>query len=359
MEVIKYLKNHSYEDLNKEFGIDVKKYNDRVVLNYNQINSPKFHPIVKECRGLILSKPDHKILCRSFDRFYNYREDQRTNEFDISKAVIEEKLDGSLINIYHDGIKWQAATRKMAFAEGTTVRGIKFEDLFIKGLGNDPNDVFKKIDRDLVIIFELVSPENRIVTPYETEEVYLLDVRERNKGTFYGHESTYYWDIPKGTKWRYPKKYTFSNLEEIMESIKKLSAMEEGYVAKIDTWRIKIKNPAYLAISHLRDNGVISEKRIIELIFMNEQDEYFSYFPEDRKYFEPYIKAFEKMLLDIENTYLNNKHIENQKEFALAINNCPAKSAIFAWRKGINIFDIFDGWSKSYKIKILNEYKEK
>mgnify|MGYP003565423402 CR=1 FL=1 len=57
LNTVKYLKNHTYKDIKNEFGIKVKEYDDRIVLNYSQINSPKYHPIVKECRALILSKP--------------------------------------------------------------------------------------------------------------------------------------------------------------------------------------------------------------------------------------------------------------------------------------------------------------
>ena len=43
------------EDLNIEFGIKVSSnelFKDIFVLNYDQINSPKNHGIVKECRSL-------------------------------------------------------------------------------------------------------------------------------------------------------------------------------------------------------------------------------------------------------------------------------------------------------------------
>jgi hypothetical protein len=62
------------EDLENELGIVITRYDDRVVLNYSQIDSQKFHPICDECRGLILSLPNYEILSRPFDRFYNLQE---------------------------------------------------------------------------------------------------------------------------------------------------------------------------------------------------------------------------------------------------------------------------------------------
>ena len=356
------MKNNTYEDLTKEFGIKVNEYDDRVVLNYSQIDSPKHDPIVKECRALILSKPDHKVMSRAFDRFFNYGEDQRTKEFDISKAVVDEKIDGSLCPVYHDGDKWQVATRGMAFAEGETPTGRTYRDVFIEALGGDPNDVFKDISKELCVIFELVSPESRVVKPYEKACVYLLDVCGKDTGTFYGRELSYFWNIPEGAKWRYPERYEFETWDDCLLASKKLPAMDEGYVAVLNhDWRIKIKNPAYLAIANLRMNGLINEKRIIKLVLMNDQDEYLQYFPEDQKEFDPYIEAYETMILDIDKHWVAYKDLEDQKEFAMAIKDCPAKSILFGMRnRQQKIHDVIDNMTDNAKVSLLKGYvKEK
>lgn len=74
LEVQKYLKTHSLEELKDEFDINYKEYDDRVILKYRIDSKPKFHPIVKECRGLILSLPNFDVIARGFDRFFNYGE---------------------------------------------------------------------------------------------------------------------------------------------------------------------------------------------------------------------------------------------------------------------------------------------
>jgi hypothetical protein len=360
MLVQEYLKNHTYEDLTTNFGIKVKdEYPDRVVLNYHQIDSYKhrFHPIVMECRGLILSKPDHEILCRSFDRFWNYGEDPRSDEFDVTKSTIDDKIDGSLINVYHDGAKWHSATRQMAFAEGLVPnKKMTYADVFKEAIGDDPNVVFKEISKDLVIIFEVVSPETRVVTPYPEKQAYLLTVRNKFTGLFLGNEITYHWPISKTAKWLYPAKHEFKTWEEIVESSKALPAMEEGYVATIGDWRIKIKNPAYLAIAHLRENGAITEKRVVKLVFMQDHVEYLLHFPEDKPEFEPYIKAYREMIKDITITWTKYGAIEDQKDFALAIADCPAKGVLFAVRKGRKILEILDGFTDNYKVNLLKGY---
>ena len=359
MLVQEYLKDHTYEDLEKNFGISVNEYDDRVTLNYHQIDSHKhkFDPMVMECRGLILSKPDHKVLCRSFDRFWNFGEDPKTEKFDITQAVVTEKVDGTLINVYHDGEKWCTATRKMAFAEGMLPNGkMSYAELFEDAIGDDIQKVFEPIHKDLVIIFELTAPENRVVTPYKDRKAYLLAVRARDTGLLLSFEETYYWTITDKTKWFYPEKFAFKTWEDVLEASKALPAMEEGYVANQDQWRIKIKNPAYLAIAHLRENGAITEKRVVRLVFMQDHEEYLQHFPEDRPEFEPYIKAYNDMVEDINARWEANKDIEDQKEFALAIKDCPAQGVLFAIRKGKNLYDIIEGLNDNYKIRMLKGY---
>ena len=357
MKVIEYLKNHSYDDLKNELGIESKVYNDRVVLNYSQTDSPKYDPIVKECRALILNRPNHKVLCRSFDRFYNYGEDPNTEKFKINRSVVEEKIDGSLCCVYNDGNKWQVSTRKMAFAEGETFTGKTFKEIFIEALGGDPNEIFKTINTDLVIIFELVSPETRVVKPYEETLVYLLDIRNRVTGSWLGNEESWFWNIPSKAKWRYPKKFKFENWEECLYALKELPALDEGYVARLMGWRIKIKNPSYLAIANLRLNGVLSEKRLIKLVLLNDYDEYLNYFPEDKKNFEPYIEAYKNMIIDIDAKWIAYKNLENDKDFALAIKNCPAKNILFGMRKkGMKISEVIDKMTDNSKYFLLKSY---
>ena len=360
LHVQKFLEDNDYKALEDQFGIMVGEYDDRIVLNYHQIDSysHRFNPLVMECRGLILSKPDHKVLCRSFDRFWNYGEDPKTDEFDITKATVDDKIDGSLINVYHDGAKWQSSTRKMAFAEGPVPNKKKtYADIFREAIGGDPDDIFKEVHKDLVIIFEMVSPETRVVTPYKEKQVYLLDVRARDTGLSHGREITYFWNVPATTTWLYPQTHEFEKWEDVLKASNALPAMEEGYVARIGDWRIKIKNPAYLAIAHLRENGAVTEKRVVKLVFMQDHEEYLLHFPEDRPEFDPWIEAYNAMIEDVTTRFKNTFTIEDQKEFALANLDCPGKGILFQMRKGQSLYEIIENFTDNYKLRLLKGYK--
>ena len=59
MLVQEQLRQYGPEHLSNTLGIKFTYGDDnRVILNYNQIDSPKNHPVVKECRGLVLDKTD-------------------------------------------------------------------------------------------------------------------------------------------------------------------------------------------------------------------------------------------------------------------------------------------------------------
>lgn len=266
-------------------------------------------------------------------------------------------VHNSLCNVYHDGAKWQVATRKMAFAEGPVPnKRCTYADIFKEALGYDPDDCFKQISKDLTIIFEMVSPETRVVTPYKEKAVYLLDVRNRDTGLYLGKENTYFWVVPKEAKWLYPQDHEFKTWEDVIESSKALPALEEGYVARIDSWRIKVKNPAYLAIAHLRENGAITAKRVVKLVFMQDHGEYLLHFPEDKLEFDPYIEAYQRMIDDVHWCSHHYMKIEDQKEFALKVKDRPAAGILFALRKGRDLHDILEGFTDNYKVNLLKGY---
>src|SRR4051812_7540092 len=122
LEVQKFLRSHPLEDLTNRFAIQVKRHGRHphlVLLKYNQINSPMGERIVEECRGLILDQErDWAIVSYPYMKFYNHGEPYAA-PLDWSTARVYEKLDGSLIVLYHYAGEWQAATSGQADGLGS------------------------------------------------------------------------------------------------------------------------------------------------------------------------------------------------------------------------------------------------
>lgn len=368
MQVIEFIKEKGFDALTSELGIKVKDYPEHnlVVLDYCQIDSPKTHPIVRECRGLILQKDTLKVLCRPFDRFFNAGEAPETvDDFDISRAIAFEKVDGSLIKVWFNPQTnwWEVATRGTAFAE-TEVNGfnLTFRDLVDKALGFDDHFEFdikcrEKLSKDTTYLFELASLENRVVTRYDGTTLWYLGARN----TETGEDLTSYTDVmlsATGIGAKEIKHYSFDTLEHALEASKGLKDLQEGYVLfdKETHKRIKVKSPAYVAVHHLRGEG-LNPKRIKQLVLTNEQDEYLKYFPEDIDMVLPYVDKLARLEVDMVSCYKRNEGIEDQKAFALAVKDEVYSSVMFqARQKGISPLDVWAKADDRLKYKILTRF---
>jgi hypothetical protein len=357
MNVVEYLKVNGLQALVDEFKIIVQEYPDRVTLNYNQIESPRFHPICDECRGLILRKDTWEVLSRAFDRFYNVGEGESYKNIVISESVIYEKIDGSLLQLHFDGEKWNVSTRKMAYAEGQTTFGITFAELFNQAKANtniEEND----LDKNFTFIFELTSPANRVVTPYSETKITLIGARNKITGIEFGNEELD--DLAGVMNVSRPKVYNLTSLEDIIKAANELDSMQEGFVIAQETpdgkiLRVKCKNGKYLAIAHLRENGGMSPKNILHLVRNNDHHEYLSYFKEDKPYFDIVEEIYNESVARIKYIYNKCENIPIQKDFALTImplcKYSHERGVIFNLRKGISL----DESLKSIESKRLAE----
>lgn len=189
MKTIEYLSKYGLEKLVEEFSIKVsvdERFPELRVLNYNQIDSPKNHPIVRECRSLVIREEldglTYSVVSRSFDRFFNQGENDV--EFDLAKLQLFEKVDGSLISVFHDHkYGWMYRTKGMIMPE-LSVQGWErsWKDLIENAL-NWKDVCFNKLEKDVTYIFEVVSRENRVVVKYDSDKAYFLSAR-RKDGTY-------------------------------------------------------------------------------------------------------------------------------------------------------------------------------
>ena len=356
MKVLEYLKNNSLEDLKEEFGIKVKEYSEYnlAVLNYSQTDSPKFHPIVMECRGLIIDTEYLVPVSKTFSRFFNLNENSNEVFAFDQPFRVEEKADGSLMSVYYFDGSWRIASRGTAFGEGSC-DNTTFHDLFEDIIGMDINNFMNFHNKDLYYTFEMCSLSNKVVKMYKKSCVYLLNIQD-----MYGKEfSAHLIDFVAGELGVLrPKVYEFKNVKEAVKSFENFEPTDEGYVL-IDFYgkRLKIKNPAYVDLHQLKGNDVLTAKRITDIIFRGETEEILSYFPELKEYFDPWVNAYEQLLKDIENWhYIMNVPGKTQKEFALSIRDFGFKSILFMMRRGLTIEESFQKITANGKAKLLENY---
>lgn len=354
----KYLRSgKTLDDLKEELSIRYSIYEDLVVLNYNQIDSPKTNPIVMECRALILKLNTWDIVSMAFHRFFNYGEaPEITEKIDFSTATAQEKVDGSIVSVFYHNGKWLMSTRGSIEGQGNVgLYDMTFKDLFYNIIDKE---FFNALIKGYIYIFELTSIENKVVKVYKDRALYLLGIRDKN--TF--EECSYVkvkneyeslvndWDI-KYIK--LPKLYPFNNFEELLELHSEMNASDEGFVVVNynqqedgNFMRIKVKNPAYVALAHMKESGGASLRCILQLILLNEVDEFLLHFPEFSEICEKVQKKYENYVENIKKDIILIPNIDelSQKEYALKVLNMTNSSFMFML--------------KAKKVKDFNDYMQ-
>ena len=353
LEIQKYLLEHgeveSFKYFREELALSVKEASDncRVLFKYDMIDSPMGHPICQEARGLILDRSNNwEVLSWPFRKFFNHGEGHAT-KIDLYTAAVLEKVDGSCITLYYWNGQWRTQTLGMLDAEGN-VNNIfppaTFNELFHRTLGVD---ITPALNAYYTYTFELATPYNRIVTRYDNNRIVLLSIRDIMTLKEIPYNSNLFIrshiemnSLNALLHIEYPKIYPIAvkSLDDVAVMASELPQMDEGYVV-VDALfnRVKIKNPSYLAILHLKDSASSSSvKSLIQLALKNEGSEFLSYFPEFKDQYDRICLAIASLKNKLITVWDANKHIEVQKDFALAViaSKIPLNQILFNLRNG-------------------------
>lgn len=326
--------------LEAEYGIyhvmdDEEK---RVILNYDMRDSShvKYEPIVRECRGLCLEVGTWNVVARSFPRFYNYAEAEHIHkDFDWNSASCLEKVDGSLILFYNYAGKVYCNTRG-SFATGEMNGLDRSWDSLVWSI-IDPAILDGHLAPGHTFVCELVSPYNKVVREYNESALYLLTIYENNIGFEYGPDHCD--KIAKQIGLKRPNRYNASCLDDLCKYIEEQNdATFEGFVlVDKNGMRVKHKNPDYVKLHHLKNNGnVFLPQYLIPLIITkaDEKDEILANLKELRPAWEVYEEKLNEAFAQLEALWNATRYISSQKDFALAImGKTPFTSVLFNVRK--------------------------
>lgn len=341
LEVQKYLESgKSIDDLTAEFGIKPSFHPSYplVILNYDQIlSSPKSHPIIRECRALVLNTNDWSIVAKSFNRFFNWGEvADEMGDFDFSDFIVDSKEDGSLCVLFHFDGKWHANTRGSFATDNMQDQTFTWQEGFCRALGiGDLQELAGELDEGVTYIAEFCSPWNKIVRRYEKPVMYLL-------AAFDGEKELHWSEVDLLTEgyFKRPQRFEFNSIDEIQNYLAQQSANDptfEGVVIrdhKGNRW--KIKSATYLGLHKLRGEGdnLFNPKHLLPFVLAGEEDELLTYYPE-------VTEAYYKLKCEVQQHYIglleawgDHKDIQEQKDFALAIKDrTPFASVLFTVRK--------------------------
>ena len=311
------------------YFVKVKRDSGYVMFNYSQVESDFANPVVQECRGIILRQDNFEPVCVPFFKFFNAGE-PNAHEIDWDSAIVQEKIDGSIIKLWHDDNQWRVSTNGTIDANKATLDNSvceykNFGELFEKARKKTALD-FDKLDKGCTYMFELVSSFNKIIVYYRDLAIYHIGTR---------NNKTLAWqEVDIGVL--KPKTFALRTLNDCLSAAAKLPFNNEGYVVVDKNFnRVKVKSPEYVRVHRLGNNGVITIARIIEIIRQNEQAEFLTYYPEYKSLIDEVngkidnLIAYLKQKIDL----FSKQTFETQKDFAAAVADLPLNVFYFKWFK--------------------------
>lgn len=342
--LLEFIQNHPNdweEKLSSDpYNLKISRDGPYVMFKYNQLSSDFSNPIVREARGIIFREGNWKCVRRAFDKFFNYGEPNAA-EVDWDTAKVQTKIDGSLLSCYFDDGKWHYSTNGTIDAYKAITGDIKlptFGDVLEEAFRNNniSKEIFEQMASKFVCYtFELVSPQTRVVIPYEKPDLYFIGYRSMlTEREMNPKESMAF------ACFKHPKEYDFHSAQDVINAAKELPWDEEGYVVvDADFNRVKIKSPAWLVAHYARSNNSISKESLIQVILDGDQEEFLVYANDYREELE----AVEREMKDFVKE-LNGAAREMKKKYAAEVVKYPKSIQPYLFSK-INNQDAGD-WVK-------------
>ena len=225
-----------------DIGLIRSQISDQLTIyNYTEftVYERLWNAVTRQARGLVLDDTG-RVVVRCLPKFFNADEPEAALEkprvIDPSTLVVQDKVDGSLIQVVDDHEYGHVITSKGSF-QSDQARWAR-EIIIDEGMEFEPG---------LTYIFELIHPENRIVIDYGRRcELILLAVIE----TATGREHDIYGE-------RFDRFVRVALLDPaILEDVSRLDRGElvEGVVANFGGYRVKIKTDEYLRLHRIVTN---------------------------------------------------------------------------------------------------------
>ncbi len=355
------------------YNLIIKDLGDCTLIKYNQLFSDFKEPMVREARGIIVQKKGRKyrLVRIAFTKFFCVGDPNAKR--DLYKLAhrkqwfVEEKIDGSLITLAWWDNKWHVSTSgnidaykaPLSFANGDIQNFGKLFEYASKGKID-----YKQLNKRFTYIFELVGLENKVVVPYEVEDIYYLG--RRNNNTLL--EIPYFKDNCAGVEdCKRPKcrvvdisktpKKIIKELQREVNSFTKDQEHFEGYVISDSSLktRVKMKSSKYLELSLQKGDGVFSARKILLMIKDHKDDDVLSSFPEYKPQFDDIRNKLSNWMIELKNDIDEMKSLkfESRKDLAMWAKEKSFSSILFA---AYNTENPDMDWIEKevYKIKIDN-----
>ena len=216
-----------------------------------------------------------------------------------SPLIAQEFVEGTMINVFWDNTRqlWEITTRNTIGASSSFYKPNKnktFRDMFHEAAAENKMDI-SLLDRSMCYSFVLQHPENRIVVPFKTAQLYLVAAYSIDNTCenisiqthdIYAIHGCYEFST---TTVKVPRKYEWSAYDELVHQFGSLNTpfRQLGVIIyNMETGeRTKIRNPVYERVRHLRGNQPKIQYHYLCLRKEGKVGEFLKYYPENNAAF--------------------------------------------------------------------------
>jgi T4 RnlA family RNA ligase len=280
-----------------------------------------------EYRGLcFVFNSDGTTLFKRFiklNKFFNLNEVEVNLLENVKDKTIKEvfnKEDGSLVSFIElPNGKIIASTKKSTNNEQCVICNTMLENNIILFY-------FVKycLNKDIVPIFEYVSPFNKIVINYFDSELILLKLRDNNTGEYLDFDVIPQ-DIIKGIK--LVNKENYNDIHELLSLSKTLEDKEGWVITFTDDTMLKLKTEWYFKLHRITTETMNREDYVVDIILNDKLDDVLSVIEKNDVMLVKFIndikdklyQFIDVMLIDVNEKKLEfiNEHNSNKTSFAL------------------------------------------
>ena len=292
MELIEYLKTNNIDDFKKD-NIKVYTFKNLKLLKYNY-DKKQDKEYQKYCKGCIIDKDSKRILCVPPKQSEIY-----DNQSIDDTYIIQDLIDGTMINIFYANNKWNFSTRSEIGGSNkwTCKSFIKlFEDIC------DFDKVTSCLTKNYSYSFVLRHKSNKCVSNIEKNSIVLVDIFDLSINEYidnlYKHFSTV---VP----FEIINTYTCPPLPIDIDRLKNINMNHnwKGFIIKKNTIRYKHINPEYMKVKNITVNSNNKLYIYIKCIQDNTLNKYLKINPEYKEDFNNYRYYIEIIVNELYDNY--------------------------------------------------------
>lgn len=293
MELINHVNDKGFESLYND-SIKINTFKNLKLLKY-KYDSKINKDYLKYCKGAIYNTDTNKFVCIPPKRSDEYNNQKLDNSF-----IIQDLVDGTMINIFYTNEKWCLSTRSDIGGKNKWSDKSFFE--LIKDIC-EYESITKLLNPDYSYSFVLRHKSNKCVSNIEFNSLVLVDIFDFNRNMYvinmfnhFNNKNIPFWIV---------NHYTYTNVDRLINL--KCNHDWKGFIIKNNNLRYKYINPEYKKAKDITNNSNNLLHTYFSCIHDSTLMKYLKIHPEHKTKFNSYKNMVDIMINELYSNYCNLK----------------------------------------------------